>query len=226
MMKPLRIVLADDQTLVREGLCSLLALNHQIEVVAQADDGEPVLALLQQHQPDLLLLDVQMPKVCGLAVLQQLQQRSCRVPVLILSTFAEHDLVLQCIRLGAKGYLRKDVRFTTLMQAIHSLVAGHTWFQPAVSGQIEQQALPKDRSKELPTQRPAAPTARTSTVPLTLMETQVLRLMAAGYSNHEIAAALYKASGTVRNQVSSILSKLDVRDRTRAVLKALDLKLI
>jgi DNA-binding NarL/FixJ family response regulator len=213
-MKQIRIVLVDDQNLVREGLRSLLELNSSIAVVAEAEDGETVVALLQQWQPDILLLDIRMPKVSGLEVLRQMQQQKISTPALILTTFDDHDLVLECIQLGAKGYLRKDVRFAALMQAIKSIVDGQTWYQPAVTCQIEHHPLQHSS------------TGGCVGPPLTAIEIQVLRLIAAGYSNHEIAAALFKSSGTVRNQVSSILTKLDVRDRTRAVLKALDLKLI
>lgn len=213
-MKKVRIVLVDDQNLVREGLSSLIQLSQTLDVVAEANDGDTVIPLLLQHHPDVLLLDIRMPRMSGLDVLRQMQQKKISTPCLILTTFDDHDLVLECIRLGAKGYLRKDVRFETLSKAIASLALGGTWYQPAVTCQIE------DSQGEQDTQDDGA------VAQLTAIETQTLRLVAAGYSNHEIATALCKSSGTVRNQVSAILTKLNARDRTRAVLKALELKII
>ncbi|GAA0373217.1 response regulator transcription factor [Bowmanella denitrificans] len=208
-----RIVLIDDQNLVREGIKSLLQLKPGLNVVAEADDGSAAETLVRQHQPDVLLLDIRMPRVTGLDVLQQFKSAGIHVPVLILTTFDDHDLVLDCIKLGAKGYLRKDVSFEVLTNAILNLAQGKSWLQPAVTCRVEKARDSED-----------SPTALIEQ--LTDIEVQVLRLVAAGYSNHEIADALYKSVGTIRNQVSSILAKLEVRDRTRAVLKALDLGLI
>ncbi len=203
----------DDQNLVREGIKSLLQLKPGLNVVAEADDGSAAETLVRQHQPDVLLLDIRMPRVTGLDVLQQFKSAGIHVPVLILTTFDDHDLVLDCIKLGAKGYLRKDVSFEVLTNAILNLAQGKSWLQPAVTCRVEKARDSED-----------SPTALIEQ--LTDIEVQVLRLVAAGYSNHEIADALYKSVGTIRNQVSSILAKLEVRDRTRAVLKALDLGLI
>lgn len=209
----IKVVLVDDQNLIREGLKSLLQLKPGIEVVAEANDGDAVIDLLRRHRPDVLLLDIRMPRVSGLDVLQQLQEAGLAVPVLILTTFDEHELVLDCIRLGARGYLRKDVSFEALTNAIGTLARGGSWLQPAVTCRVEQ-ARESGVYDDAPCDK------------LSNIETQVLRLVAAGYSNHEIADALFKSVGTIRNQVSSILAKLNVRDRTRAVLKALDLGLI
>lgn len=208
-----RVILVDDQNLVREGIKSLLQLKPDIHVVAEAIDGEAVMSLLYKHQPDVLLLDIRMPKVSGTDVLQMIKQAGLLVPVLVLTTFDEHQLVLECIKLGAKGYLRKDVSFNELTSAIYSLANGDSWLQPAITSRIDKLANSRaDNSK---------PYSQ-----LTKIEIQVLRLVAAGYSNNEIADALYKSPGTIRNQMSSILTKLDVRDRTRAVVKALELELI
>lgn len=207
------IVLIDDQNLVREGIKSLLQLKPGFTVVAEASDGSEAEALVHQHKPDVLLLDIRMPKVTGLQVLQQFKAAAIEVPVLILTTFDDHDLVLDCIKLGARGYLRKDVSFDVLTNAILNMAQGKSWLQPAVTCRVEQA-------------RDSVTALAPLTEQLTDIELQVLRLVAAGYSNHEIADALYKSVGTIRNQVSAVLAKLDVRDRTRAVLKALDLGLI
>ncbi|MBU1310457.1 MAG: response regulator transcription factor [Gammaproteobacteria bacterium] len=207
------IVLIDDQNLVREGIKSLLQLKPGFTVVAEAADGSEAETLVRRHQPDVLLLDIRMPKVTGLEVLQQFGQAGIDVPVLILTTFDDHELVLDCIKLGARGYLRKDVSFEVLTNAILNMAQGKSWLQPAVTCRVEKARDSKAEPLVLLEQ-------------LTDIELQVLRLVAAGYSNHEIAGALYKSVGTIRNQVSAVLAKLDVRDRTRAVLKALDLGLI
>lgn len=214
------IMLADDQTLVREGIRSLLQLNANLNVIGEAADGKALISLLEQQLPDVLLLDIRMPVMSGVDVLEYLTKHQIELPVLVLTTFDDHDLVLNCIKLGARGYLRKDVNFDDLTCAIEKLARGETWLQPAMSERISK--LSKDLSSEL-----VNDTWQHDYLPsLTKIEVQVLKLVAAGYSNHEIADALYKSVGTVRNQVSSILTKLDARDRTRAVLKALDLGLI
>ena len=214
-MTPIKILLVDDQTLVRQGIYSLLQLRKHIEVVAQLPDGSGVIETIKSHQPDIMLLDIRMPVMNGLEVLEAMKADDIKLPTLILTTFDEHELVLQCIELGAQGYLRKDDSHDSLIGAIEAVAAGKSWYQPAVtqrhqkiSGQsAEQQTI------ELTEQ-------------LTDGEIQVLRLAAGGYSNNEIAAALHKSLGTIRNNMSFILAKLQVRDRTRAVLKAIEHGLI
>ena len=210
----IRVLLVDDQTLVRQGICSLLQLTDNIKVVGQLDDGNQVLAGITQYQPDLLLLDIRMPGMSGLEVLHLLQEKNINLPTLILTTFDEHELVLKCLRLGAKGYLKKDTDLETLVMAIHQVAKGQTWVQPVTPLTLSEQSSPPKEDQV--TQHEA----------LTNGETQVLRLVAAGYSNNEIADALHKSPGTVRNTVSVILAKLQARDRTRAVLKAMEHKLI
>ena len=216
----IRVILVDDQTLVREGVRTLLHLKPGIEVVAEAKDGLEALEVLKRVPADVLLLDIRMPKMSGVEVLQSMKRDDIRLPVLVLTTFDDHDLVLQCIKLGAKGYLRKDVSFEDLIHAINQLASGKTWLQPALSPRINQLA-----SEHL-NEHVKEQWLNGEQSPLTDAELQVLKLIAAGYSNREIADVTFRSQGTVRNQVSSILSKLDARDRTRAVLKALDIALI
>lgn len=213
-MKEIRVIIVDDQNLVQEGLEVLIQISEDMTVVAKANSGAPVLQLLKDHEPDVLLLDIRMPGMSGLEVLKQMQAEGVATPTLILTTFDDHDLVLECIQLGAKGYLRKDVRFDTLTKAVRSIAEGKTWYQPAVTCHAETDQSFKEWENAIEARQ------------LTDIEMQVLRLVAAGYSNHEIATALHKSTGTVRNQVSSILYKLNTRDRTRAVTKALELGLI
>lgn len=211
----LRVILVDDQMLIRQGIKSLLELSGQVQVVAEAADGSAVVDLVQQHEPDVILLDLSMPKVDGIATLELLKQRQLTTPVLILTTFEEHDLVLKSIQLGAKGYLLKDVSLETLVSAIQSLQHGGTCFQSTITERLLSGLAPVSQYP-----KPVA------VEELSEKELQILQLMACGYANKEIASALYKSEGTIKNQISSILAKLGVRDRTRAVLLALELGLI
>ncbi|GGY52860.1 DNA-binding response regulator [Bacterioplanes sanyensis] len=209
----IKIVLVEDQQLVREGISTLLQLRPGYQVVATAEDGRIGLDMIQRHQPDLVLLDIRMPVMGGIEVLAALQQQRHHLPVLVLTTFDDHELVRQCIELGAKGYLRKDVGLDELLAAIDTLHAGGEWLQPALTQRIQRY-----QQSQRNTLSPA--------VKLTTAEVRVLRLVAAGHSNQEIARALHRAPGTVRNQVSAILEKLEARDRTQAVLRAIDQGLI
>ncbi len=211
---PIKLLLVDDQNLVKMGICSLLELSGNIDVVAQLEDGTGVLAAIEKYQPDIMLLDIRMPNMNGLEVLGAMSEQGVSLPTLILTTFDEHDLVLKCMKLGAKGYLRKDVSLDALMKAIDAVVAGELWIQPAITNHvIDNSSFIQAQSTEV-------------IEPLTNSEVQVLRLAAAGYSNNEIAEAIHKSAGTVRNQMSFILAKLQARDRTRAVLKAIEQGLI
>lgn len=211
----LRVLLVDDQMLIRQGIKSLLQLSGQVEVVAEAQDGSTVVELLQLHQPDVILLDLSMPKVDGIATLELLKQQQLKTPVLILTTFEEHDLVLKSIQLGAKGYLLKDVSLDSLVSAIQTVQQGGTCFQSSITERLLSGLNPVSNFP-----RPA------QIEELSDKELQILQLMASGYANKEIASALYKSEGTIKNQISSILAKMGVRDRTRAVLLALELGLI
>mgnify|MGYP005989592469 CR=1 FL=1 len=210
----IKLLLVDDQNLVKMGICSLLELSGRISVVAQLDNGIGVLDAIKEHEPDVILLDIRMPKMNGIEVLAEMKKKKVDVATIILTTFDEHDLVLESIKLGAKGYLRKDVSLDVLMNAIDNVIAGEMCFQPGITSQVvESVASQKTDSSE-------------NLEALTNGEVQVLRLAAAGYSNNEIAEAMHKSSGTIRNQMSFILAKLQVRDRTRAVLKAIENGLI
>ncbi len=210
---PIRVMLVDDQTLVRQGVRSLLELAEDIEVIAEACDGEQAIAMAPEVRPDVMLLDIRMPGKDGLDVLRELHQAECLPPTIILTTFDEDDLVLDGIRTGARGYLLKDVSLDELVGAVRCVADGQTMVRPAVTERLLA-GLGRSRLDFVSLDRPD---------PLTERETEILRLMAGGYSNKEIASALSVAEGTVKNHVSSILSKLGVRDRTRAVLKAFEL---
>ncbi len=213
----IRVGLVDDQLLVRQGIRSLLELSGSVDVVAEADDGDAVVGLAREHRPDVILMDMRMPRMNGAEATRALADAGIDVPVIILTTFDDHDQVLDGIRAGARGYLLKDVSLESLIGAIESVAAGETMIQPGITESL---------LRGLATRGSSAPASNALPEPLTPRETEVMRLMAGGYSNREIADALSKSEGTIKNQVSSILSKLGARDRTRAVLKAIELGLL
>lgn len=208
----IRVCLVEDQTIVRHGLRSLLALNSDIEVVAEAADGEEAVVAVEREKPDVILLDLRMPKLDGLGVLQRLRERGTSRPTLILTTFDDDTMLFEAVRAGAKGWLLKDVSLERLTGAIRTLASGGTCIEPVITERI-MRALENSNvafeSAELPE-------------PLTDREKTILRLLAGGYSNKEISELLQISDGTVKNHISSVLAKLGVRDRTRAVLKAID----
>lgn len=209
----IRVALIDDQTLVRQGIRGLLELSDTVEVVAEADDGDGTVDLVREHAPDVILMDMRMPRLSGAAGIEALKEAGFDTPVIILTTFDDHEQVLDGIRAGAKGYLLKDVSLENLIQAIESVAAGETMIQPAIT-----EALLKGLSRQS-----SSFESSDMPEPLTPRETEVIRLMAGGYSNREISQALNKSEGTIKNHVSNILAKLGVRDRTRAVLKAIEM---
>ena len=207
----IRVCLVEDQTIVREGLRALLGLNPDIEIVGEAADGEEAIPMIERTAPDVVLLDLRMPRLDGLGVL-----RAIRMPALILTTFDDDAMLFEAVRAGAKGWLLKDVSLERLTEAIRTVAAGGTCIEPVITERIVR-ALDGSRvafeSAELPE-------------PLTDREKTILRFLAGGYSNREISSMLGISDGTVKNHISSVLAKLGVRDRTRAVLKAIDLHLI
>lgn len=211
-MTGIRVGLIDDQTLVRQGIRGLLHLSEKVEVVAEGNDGEDALDLATIHKPDVILMDMRMPKMSGAEATRVLRDNGIETPVIILTTFDDHEQVLEGIRAGAKGYLLKDVSLDSLIQAIESVANGSTMIQPGIT-----EALLRGL-----THQSSGSSGSDTPEPLTARETEVIRLMAGGYSNREISQALGNSEGTIKNHVSSILAKLGVRDRTRAVLKAIE----
>lgn len=211
------VVVIDDQHLVRAGLISLLQLADNITVLGQAADGDAGIAAIEQLHPDVVLMDIRMPGCDGITASQRLREAGNQTPVLLLTTFDDHETILQALRAGAKGYLLKDVSLDTLVEAIQALHSGGSWLQPVITSRIVEglQGLTS-----------AAASSEPVLEPLTDRELAILQLMAAGLSNHEIAASLFKSTGTIKNQVSTVLAKLGVHDRTRAVLKAIELGLL
>jgi len=209
----IKVMLVDDQNLVRKGVRSLLELSEEIEVIAEAADGAEAIRMIPEVKPDVVLLDMRMPGLSGLDVLQDLFQKDALPPTIILTTFDDDELVLAGIKSGARGYLLKDVALADLVNAVKTVAEGGSIVKPAVTQRLLK-GLANLQNDFSSLEQPD---------PLTDRETEILRLMAGGYSNKEIANTLGVAEGTVKNHVSNILSKMGVRDRTRAVLKAFEL---
>lgn len=208
---PVRIALADDQALVRAGLRALLE-RHDIVIVFEADSGTTLLEQLAAHPVDVILSDIRMPGLDGIEALTALRARGDTTPVLLLTTFDDSDLLLRATDAGAQGFLLKDAAPADLRDAIARLAAGETLLQPVSTDPVRARYRFHDEATPTTTFGPR--------------EVAILRLLAGGYSNREIARSLFLAEGTVKNYVSTILDKLGTRDRTRAVLKAITLRII
>ena len=207
----IRVFIADDQLLIRQGIRRLLELDPELEIAGEAEDGVDAIARVPSARADVLLLDVRMPRKSGIDVLHELGRLDALPPALVLTTFDDAEVVLDAIRAGARGFMVKDVSYEQLISAIRAIASGQTLFQPAITDRLLR-AKPKQPSP--------------ATASLTDRELEVIRLIAGGYSNKEIAQALGIAEGTIKNHVSNILMKLDARDRTRAVLRALEAGLL
>lgn len=209
----IRVGLVDDQTLVRSGIRGLLDLTDDIRVVAEAADGEAARAMLAAHGLDVLLLDVRMPGCDGLELLRR--PPATLPPTIMLTTFDDDEALFEAMRAGARGFLLKDISLERLAQGVRAVAGGATLFRPGLTERVRAAYQPMQ----------AAPAAA-GAAGLTRREIEILALMAGGLSNAEIGAALGVSEGTVKNHVSSILSKLGVRDRVRAVLRGLELELV
>ena len=208
----IRVCLADDQALFRSGVRALLALFEGIAVVAEAEEGEAAVAKVLECRPDVLLLDVRMPRLNGVEVLAALARESALPPTLLLTTFEDDAALIGGIRAGARGFLLKGTTPETLVEAIRTVAAGGTFLHAALT------PSPDVAGMRVPPLSAADP--------LTVREREVLSLMTNGLANTQIAAALRLGEGTVRNHVSNILAKLGVTDRTKAVLVALRQRLV
>ena len=206
-----RIALADDQALVREGL-KLVLRGLGIEIAFEATDGRELVDQLAQQSVDVIVSDVRMPRLSGIEALRELRTRGDLTPLILLTTFDDSDVLLEAVQAGAQGFLLKDAAPEDLRDSIASAQRGDSLLQPVATGPVRERFA-----------------YRESTAPKALFterEVAILRLLAGGYSNKEIARSLFLAEGTVKNYVSDILEKLETRDRTRAVLKAITLRVI
>lgn len=207
----IRVVIADDQTLVREGLSLMLGLVDGIEVVGIAENGEQAVALVRSSPPDVILLDLRMPKVDGVEATRSIRAIAPGVEVVVLTTYADDESVMAALRAGARGYLTKDASSEEIERAIRDAVCGRTRLDPAV----------QERLVELVTSGMTPASTTTAAVPpggpLTERETEVLRLMADGMANRDIASTLFVTEATVKTHVNNVFGKLDVSDRAAAV---------
>jgi DNA-binding NarL/FixJ family response regulator len=210
----IRVVLVEDQMLVRRGIKTLLELGGEIVVVADVGTADDGVAAIREQRPDVVLLDVRMPGKNGIEVLRELGASQELPPTILLTTFDDDEALIDGMKAGARGFLLKDISLELLTAAIRGVAAGETAIRPAVTQHVLRGL---DRMRTQPSEVHETPER------LTKRELEVLRLLAGGYSNREIAEALGTVEGTVKNHASSILAKLGVRDRTRAVLKALEL---
>jgi DNA-binding NarL/FixJ family response regulator len=206
----IRVLLVDDQSLIRQGLRALLELEPDLQVLGEAENGKMAIALVETLQPDVVLMDVRMPIMDGVAATREIAERFVGTKVLMLTTFDDDEYVAAALRYGAKGYLLKDTPSEELAAAIRSVHKGYTQLGPGLVEKVIGKA-------PAPVQPAAVPP---SWVELTPREQEVLRLIANGASNREIAQALYISEGTVKNHVTNILSRLNLRDRTQAAIFA------
>lgn len=206
----IRVLICDDQSVVCEGLRAILSTVADIEVVGVSNDGEQAVQLTEALQPNLVLMDLKMPILNGIQATRRIRDRFPAIKVLVLTTYDFDEWVLDAVRAGASGYLLKDTPREDLVAAIQGTMAGKTFVDPAVAGKLFQQV----------SQSPATPDHNLSHL-LSERELAVLRLVAQGLSNTEIASRLYLSEGTVRNYVSTIFDKLGVADRTQAAVLAI-----
>ena len=215
---PVRVLLVDDQALFREALAVLLEVRAEIEVVGEAADGAAALERSAALQPDVVLMDLHMPVLDGIAATRRLRVEQPGVRVLALTTFDDDEDVFAALRAGAVGYLLKDVTSDRLVEALLAAARGESVLQPSVAARVVARfaGMPVD----------AAPRPQPLVVPLSERELEVLRLLGDGCSNREIATSLFLAEGTVKNHVTNVLAKLGARDRTQAALRGRALGLV
>ena len=216
-MTPIRILLVDDQALFREGLHTLLAIQPDFEVVGEAANGEEALRLADRLRPAVVLMDLRMPVLDGVAATRRLHAEHPDCRVIVLTTFDDDEAVFEGLRAGAVGYLLKDTPSEKLGEAIRAAARGESFLQPAIAAKVVA---------EFVRLTPAAAPQPALVEPLSERERDILRRVAMGASNKEIAADLFIAEGTVKNHVTNILGKLGVRDRTQAALKARELGIV
>ena len=217
-MSAVRVLVVDDQALFREALVTLLGARPEVEVVGEAGDGQQALERAAALQPDVVLMDLHMPVLDGIAATRRLRVEQPGVRVLALTTFDDDEDVFAALRAGALGYLLKDGSSDRLVEAVLSAARGESVLQPSVAAKVVARFAQLD---DAPRSRP-----QPLVVPLSDRELDVLRLLADGCSNREIATALFLAEGTVKNHVTSVLGKLGARDRTQAALRARALDLL
>jgi DNA-binding NarL/FixJ family response regulator len=214
-----RVLLVDDQALFREALATLLGVHEGVEVVGEAGDGDEALRKAAELAPDVVLMDLRMPVLDGIGATRRMRVEHPQVRVIALTTFDDDEDVFAALRAGAVGYLLKDVSSARLVEAVHAAARGESVLQPSVAAKVVARFAQLPDAAQEPRPQPLV-------VPLSDRELGVLRLLADGLSNREIAAELFLAEGTVKNHVTNVLAKLGARDRTQAALRARALGLL
>ncbi len=217
--RPVRVLVVDDQTLFREALTTLLRTREELDVVGAAADGAQALEQVAVLRPDVVLMDLRMPGLDGVAATQRLRVEHPEVRVLVLTTFDGDDEVFPALRAGAVGYLLKDATAPRLVEAVQAAARGESVLQPSVAAKVLARMSRLPDLADEPRPQPLVD-------PLTQRELEVLRALADGLSNREAAERLYLSEGTVKNHVTNVLAKLGVRDRTQAALRAHTLGLL
>lgn len=215
MKNKIRVLLVDDQELIRAGIQLLLNRKPDIEVVGQAGDGVEALRQVETLDPDVVLMDIRMPGMDGVEATRRLTTRGERPAVIILTTFSDDEYVFNGLAAGARGYLLKDVNHKELAEAVRTVAAGHALIQPEITPRVLREFSRLSHARSTPHSQYAQRLAL-----LTDREMAIMRLLAVGKTNKEISTDLLISIGTVKNHISNILSKLDVRDRTQAALLA------
>ena len=222
----IKVLLVDDQTLIRQGIRLLLEIEPDIQVVGQAANGRAALEQVEVLQPDVVLMDVRMPEMDGVAATRELSAHHPEVKVIILTTFEDDETVFEGLKAGARGYLLKDISSEEMAQAVRKVAGGQALIEPRLTRKVLAEFSRLATATEHP--KPAITGGFTESLAgtLTERELQVLQALAHGLSNREIAGQLVITEGTVKNHVSSLIDKMGVRDRTQAVLKGQELGLI
>jgi len=216
MSDPIRVLIADDQQLIRDGLRAILESEADILVVGEAKDGESALTMIQQLKPQVVLMDIKMAGIGGIAATRKIREQWKEVQVIILTTFSEDALIFEGLKAGASGFLLKDISASELIKAIHTVAAGGALIEPSIAGKVfaEFQRLSSTDHSNI------------SYPSFTERENEIVQLLCQGYSNRQIAEKLYLAEGTVKNYLSAIFQKLQVEDRTQAVIKVKEMGLM
>ncbi len=220
----LKILIADDQALMRDGLQTILQLEHDIEVIATAENGEEACRLVAIHDPDLVLMDIRMPVMNGIEAVKKLRDESPHTKVLVLTTFDEDEYIIEALASGAVGFLLKDIPTEKLLQAIRDAAQGELMLPSSIAVKLAAKlASPSPAPGKFPSSRSRE---RTMDLKFTNREMSIIALMVEGRTNKEIAQLLFMSEGTVKNYISSIYDKIGTNDRTQAVIWLKDMTII
>ncbi len=230
----IRVLLVDDQTLIRQGIRMLLSTESDIQVVGEAANGHEALHQVEALSPDVVLMDVRMPELDGVSATREIVTLRPNLGVIILTTFDDEEYIFEGLRAGARGYLLKDISSDEMADAVRIVARGGALIQPSITRKVLSEFTRLSASDVQPSTpgpqktqvKPGSEASSNTVEALTERELEVLQAIASGFSNREIAEKLFISEGTVKNHVSNLISKLNVRDRTQALIKARSLGLI